>query len=135
MPLNVNADSASFDETNGRAVYKGNVELTQGNLRIQADQLTAILVDGAVTEMQAQGNPAVFIDVPSEAQGQVEGVGRSIAWTLTDQTMVIEGDAKLTQSTNVVSGERVVYQQDLGTLEATGDRSERVQMTLTPATQ
>ena len=132
LPLTVNADKALFDEASGRATYEGNVILTQGKLRIEADTLTAILVDGSVTEMMATGTPAGFSDVPTENQGQVTGTGNQIQWTLADETMTLNGDARLEQSTNVVIGDRVFYRQDKGTLEASGQGNERVQMTLTP---
>lgn len=133
QPITVNADNASFDERAGRAVYTGNVILTQGALRIEAARLTAVLINGQVDSMTATGSPAIFADTPNVEQGPVKGIASTIDWTLTDQIMVLTGDAELTQSTNTVIGESVIYRQAKGTLEASSQGSgERVQMTLTP---
>ncbi|MGB0958269.1 MAG: lipopolysaccharide transport periplasmic protein LptA [Litorivicinus sp.] len=133
LPITVNADQAEFDEGAGRATYSGNVVLVQGALRIEAERLTAVLVDGQVETMRATGDQAVFSDTPSAEQGEVKGIANSIDWALKDQVMVLTGAATLTQSTNTVIGESVIYRQAKGTLEASSDgKGERVQMILTP---
>ncbi len=61
QPLQVAADSASFNEKTGIATYRGSVVIRQGTLEVRADEVV-ITVDkeGNVSTTVATGKPARY---------------------------------------------------------------------------
>ena len=59
--IEINADQAVINEQANAATYTGSVDVRQGSFQLQADQLDISLdADGAVSRMQAKGQPARF---------------------------------------------------------------------------
>jgi lipopolysaccharide export system protein LptA len=59
-PINLEADSASFDQNTGVSIYQGNVVVTQGTMYLAADKATVYLQGGEFQKMEAVGKPTQF---------------------------------------------------------------------------
>ena len=68
QPIAVNADSFLADLNNSTGTYTGNVIVTQGEVRLHADEVTVHAPGGRASRMEANGN--VVVDSPS---GQAVG--------------------------------------------------------------
>src|SRR5260370_21411935 len=67
-PIAVNADSFLADLNGETGTYTGNVIVTQGRVRLHADQVKVMAPGGRASRMEAQGH--VIVDSPS---GQAVG--------------------------------------------------------------
>ena len=63
QPIAVNADSFLADLNNETGTYTGNVIVTQGEVRLHADEVTVHAPGGRASRMEANGN--VIVDSPS----------------------------------------------------------------------
>ncbi len=79
QPIAVNADAFLADLNNETGTYTGNVIVTQGEVRLHADEVTVHAPGGRASRMEANGN--VIVDSPS---GQA--VGDSGVYDVSQQT-------------------------------------------------
>ncbi|MFQ5957943.1 MAG: lipopolysaccharide transport periplasmic protein LptA [Alphaproteobacteria bacterium] len=102
LPIEISADSLEVQQDLRKAVFRGNVDAVQGELKLRADQLTVHYRSGedgenSVSRIEADGN--VFLSSPAEmAQGD---------WGVydVDADMVeLTGSVVLTRGENVIKG-------------------------------
>jgi len=122
--VQVSADSLTVDQTDGSAVFSGDVVVTQGEMRLAAAQVRVeyasdgqreikqLLASGGVTLVS--GGDAVQAD--------------SAEYSILDGTIEMIGNVLLSQGGNVLSSERLTVNLVTGSATATG----RVQTTLRP---
>ena len=135
QPINLEADNASFDQRSGESVYRGNVVLTQGSMRVSADLAKVTLTAGKLQKMEASGAPIQFSYQPSADRPPIQGQGKQVVFNATDNTVIVSGDAKFTQGQDVFRGEKITYDlaRDIVNAQGGGD-SGRVIITLQPQT-
>lgn len=138
QPIEIVSDRAEFDDNNASAHYYGNVVVTQGSLRIEANDLLLISDKGSVTEVRASGSPARF---HQQLDGQeplmMEGEAASVSYLAKSRQLELKGAARLRQGERFFYGERIEYQLEkrlvraFGDSEAKGD-GKRVRLILPP---
>lgn len=133
QPLQVAADSASFNEKTGIATYRGAVVIRQGTLEVRADELV-ITVDkaGNVTTTAAQGKPARYQQQTDPKKGLVTAEASRIDYDLKNETITLSGQARLKQDGASFQGANIVYAIARQQVDAKGDASNRVQLVLPP---
>lgn len=128
------ADAAEFDRKQGVVIYTGNVEFTQGTLRIDSDRLTVYGTDDQMEKVIAQGSPAHY-------QQQIKANGPltyaealTIEYYANTQQAVLIGQAKIRQEGNQMSGEHIYYDMNKELLQAgkTGDQPTRIKVIIQP---
>jgi lipopolysaccharide export system protein LptA len=111
QPVEVTADQLDVNQTDGTAVFAGNVVVVQGDLTLTAER---VLVEYGATEpreiarIHATGN--VVLVSPTEA-----AEGDDAVYEVASRSVVMTGNVLLTQELNVVSGERLTIDLDTGT--------------------
>jgi lipopolysaccharide export system protein LptA len=114
QPIEINADSLEVQQDRQIAIFRGKVDVVQGEMRLRADSLTVHYRDknggggdveaelgATISRIDASGN--VFISSPSQtAQGR-EGV-----YDVERGVIVLTGAVVVTRGKNVIRGERVV---------------------------
>lgn len=123
QPIEVISDQLEVQQSNNLAIFIGNVDAIQGDMRLRADKLTVHYrndeqaeaqaeasgadTGGAITRIVAEGQ--VFVSSPQET-----GQGDFGIYDVEAQTVVLEGqEVVLTQGENVIRGSRAVM--DLAT--------------------
>ena len=96
-PIAVNADSFLADLNGETGTYSGNVIVTQGMVRLHADQVKVTAPGGRASKMEATGH--VVVDSPS---GQA--VGDSGVYDVPTQILRLNGHVVLTKDQNVMRG-------------------------------
>ncbi len=125
MPIDLEADEATYDQEAGLAVYTGNVKVKQGASTIWADKLTIVLKDNAAERIEATGNPVKFHYAGDEQP--IEGQGKEALYELTTKTVTLTGNAIVKQGTDTVKGDRLSYNLDKEIIQG-----KRVKMTFKP---
>ncbi|HXJ03246.1 MAG TPA: LptA/OstA family protein [Micropepsaceae bacterium] len=96
-PIAVNADSFLADLNGETGTYTGNVIVTQGEVRLHADEVKVTAPGGRAAKMEAQGH--VVVDSPS---GQA--VGDNGVYDVPSQILRLNGHVVLTKEANVMRG-------------------------------
>jgi len=107
QPIAVNADSFLADLNGETGTYTGNVIVTQGRVRLHADQVKVMAPGGRASRMEAQGH--VIVDSPS---GQA--VGDTGIYEVTQQVLRLNGHVVLTKEANVMRGNTLEIAMDTG---------------------
>ena len=101
QPINIEADQAEADDKSGVTIYKGDVIITQGSMRILGDKVTIHFDDNQdITKVVAIGKPAKFRQQPD---GEVEfqnAEARTLEFYTSEDTIVMLGNAHSWQGEN-----------------------------------
>ena len=137
------AHKTTLDGNSGQTTLTGSVVITQGALSIYADEVIFRRDPETqrITYLKATGQPARFIDTPTENQPPVEMRGTQIEYFPDDNTIITFGEAELQQNDNQASGERIEYNTESGVmviesarLLRNDDSAPQAEFTLQPET-
>jgi lipopolysaccharide export system protein LptA len=136
QPIQINADSARYNEKTGIAVYTGQVVIQQGTLEIRADEIV-IRVDkkGGISSLTATGKPARFQQKTDPQKGIVSAESSQVDYDVKNEIITLAGAAKLQQDGASFKGNTITYNSQTQQVEAKGDSQNRVQLTLPPSAQ
>ena len=144
-PITIEADRMTSLEANNNVLFRGNVDATQADVRIRSDEMTVYYTAAEegrkqeVKRLKCVGNVEV-------TKGEWLGTGQTMNYLAKERKVILSGDAKAWQDTNLVSGNTIIYYLDEGRSEVVGSRtsatvggdtektnkSGRVRATLTP---
>lgn len=131
--INLSSDRAVYEKNQG--IYIGNVNMSQGSLKIRADKLTIVESDRKVEKVIAEGTPAYFEQQPRADEGVVIATAQRIEYSLQEEEILLQRNASITHQGSKISGDRVVYSGRKQMVVADGgsnDKENRVKMTLQP---
>lgn len=122
-PIEIESDSATFDDKKGTSTYTGNVIITQGLSRLEADSVTVSAVDRKIMSIQATGHPAHFVQQESSQATATHGYGDTILYIAADAILKLSNNASLVQQDNSFSGELIEYDIVQRAIKAKGDET------------
>lgn len=110
-PVEVTADQLDVSQTDGTAVYSGDVVIIQGEMRLAAPRVLVVFTEdqGAIDRMEATGGVTMV-------SGSEAAEADRADYDVENGTIVMTGDVLLTQGDNALVSERMVV--DLNTGEA-----------------
>ena len=123
-PVNISADKLEYFDKEQKAVYDGNVIVTQGEATMKCLKLTIFLTkqektagadkeatalagNSDVSRMEATGPVTI-------AQKDQTGFGDSGVYDRVANKVTLTGHAKLQQGPNLTTGDRIIYTIDQG---------------------
>lgn len=133
-PIEIEADRFLLDDKQNVTVYTGNVVVTQGSIRIQADEITIYGKLGKSEKIVATGNPVRFQQQPDNQDKPIRGESRQAEYFIADDRVVLINQATLWQNDNTFSSDRIEYDMPQARVKAGSPESgnRRVQVTLEP---
>ncbi len=134
-PIRIFADQVKVDPNTHISTYSGHVELSQGEMKLTASQVTVYLKDGQLDRLEASGAPARFSTVLEDGKPAV-GEARKILFKAAAQRLVLQGDGRLEQGGNRVVNDHIEFDLESGNLTAGGKAARgRVEVTIQPAAE
>ena len=110
QPIRIQADSAELDDKQGVAVYRGDVIITQGTLKITGDTVTITqTASGDIDVFTSVGNLAYYEQKPAVDKEVVKAYGKTIQYFASNERIVLIDQAKVVQEGNTFEGEKIVY--------------------------
>ncbi len=110
QPINIEADEAVMDDAKGVTTYKGKAILTQGTLKIAGDTITFYFDSQKnITKATAKGNLATYQQVQNEGENPLKARGVKLEYYPKSQTIILIGQANVTQDGDVFTGPRIKY--------------------------
>ena len=124
QPITVDSATQFSDGIKKLSIFKDNVVIVQGSLRILADE---VVVDASAGKGQevliARGAPAQFMQTLADGS-QVKASANEVRYTVVDRKISLEGAAELAQNASTVSGASIVFDMLNEQLIASGTDSE-----------
>lgn len=110
QPIHVQADTADLDNNKGVLVYRGNVIITQGSMKVLGQVVTITRnKNGGIDVMTSQGNPAYYEQKPSADDPVVKSYASTIQYQVAKKLVIFTNNAKVIQKNNVFTGDKIVY--------------------------
>ena len=133
-PITIEADRATLSEKQGVSTYSGNVVLTQGGIKINADKVIVHHDQGKLTHVTATGEPVRYFQQGESQALDIHGEANTMEYFATEERLLLIESAKLTQGGNAFSGNRIEYdtQREVVTAAVAETGEERVQVTIQP---
>lgn len=126
-PVEVAADNLAVDQSDGSAVFTGNVVIGQGEMRLSAETVTVIYAEGGqnrIKTLHAKGK-VTLVSGPDAAEAA------EATYDVATGHVTLIGNVVLTQGQNVLTGDRMTV--DLASGQARVDG--RVRSVLQPASE
>ncbi len=116
-PINIQSDSAEFNDLEGIAIYKGNVIAIQGSRRLNSDALYIYKgKDNKIDKIIAKGNPATIKAKPNPEKSEGYGYAETIKYYPDEDKADLIDKAKLEQNGDVITGPFLTYFFEKGLL-------------------
>jgi len=136
QPIHLEASRGQIDQKTGVSVYEGNVMISQGSMRLNADVATIHVKDGGFQRMEATGNPVNLRYRPAADKPEILGVSQRVEYDVASAKVIMSGNARLTQGQDVFTGDRVEYDLKSDVVRARGaGNNGRIQFTIQPRAQ
>lgn len=114
-PVEVTADNLSVDQSNGTAIFEGNVLIGQGDLRLSASKVLVVYRDqnAGIARLEASGG-VTLVSGPDAAESQRAN------YDIDSGTIVMTGDVLLTQGPSALTSEKMTVNLRDGTAKMSG---------------
>ncbi|MBT5331677.1 MAG: lipopolysaccharide transport periplasmic protein LptA [Porticoccaceae bacterium] len=135
--MEIESDSAEFDELAGLTTYSGNVHLIQGTIELLADEIQLRAENDQIVELIATGGPARYEQLPELGAEKLFAQSNRIRYLLDQDLIELSGDASLSQQGTTLSGGTILYDVRQHILKASSgatnqNSTERVRVVLPP---
>ena len=110
QPIEIEADYAELRKNERQTIYKGNVIVTQGSIRMWGDVLTVHYDENDdLKDAILEGKPAHFKQRPDSSEEDFEGEALRMEYHAQDERLHLIDDAKLVQGKSSFAGPLIVY--------------------------
>ncbi len=110
MPIEIQSDTAEFDDKKGTAIYRGNVVMKQGNRHLSSLKLVILRDEhGKIESMVATGTPAYFYAKSDPEKPPIQGQAKNLKYFPKQDKLLLLEEAELIQNGDTIRGCHLVY--------------------------
>jgi lipopolysaccharide export system protein LptA len=109
QPIHIKADRITVNEKQGVSFYQGNVQFTQGSLRVNGDEVTVFLQDDILSKVIVIGSPATLVQQPDHRQEPVNSKARRMEYDAKKEIVYLIENAEVQQGPNRFAGNHIEY--------------------------
>jgi len=134
QPLYVEADGADINDKTGISVYTGNVVVTQGSIKLNANKVTVTRKGEKSDHILAEGSPVKFQQQIEGSGGMIKGEARTADYLIASETIIMVGDAVVIQGKDTFRSDRITYDRVKGQVRAgaSAKGKQRVRIAIQP---
>ncbi len=134
QPIHINADRMVAEEPKGYSHYLGNVHITQGSMKVDADEVYIYLIDGLLDKLIIIGEPAKLQQIPDNSTEIVYSRAKRMEYFASTDRLFLIKNAEVWQGANRFSGEHIEYDTLNSRVSANsnGQESGRIRAVITP---
>lgn len=126
QPIEVEADYAELDDQKGITIYKGNVIVTQGSMKIDGDIMTVTYnTDGELDTMIVEGKPAHYEQQPDNSTVKDEAEALRMEFYSLKNQLVLIDKALMKQEDLRFTGKRIEYNTVTNKIIAKGNTKQQ----------
>jgi lipopolysaccharide export system protein LptA len=130
MDIKSNTSDCNLTDDNGKCHLAGNVIIIQGTLEVHADTADIFRKDGDVERVILNGKQATMKQEMDDGS-PMDGVADNIDYTVSNDTVILTGNYRMTSPKGTNAGQRMVYNTKTGDMLGGGDGS-RVHTVIQP---
>ena len=120
-PIEVEADSAQLDDMNNVSVYRGNVVVTQGSIRMTGDIMTVHNTpNNKLDYLVMEGHPATYRELPDNSDVYDTAEADRMEYYELKNYVILTGNSVVTQKGLRFSGDRIEYDTARNEVKAYG---------------
>ncbi|EIE49878.1 organic solvent tolerance protein OstA [Salipiger aestuarii] len=114
-PVEVSADQLAVNQSDGTALYTGNVVIGQGEMRLAAPRVLIFYTEdeSRIDRMEASGGVTLV-------SGEEAAEAERAVYSIDAGTILMTGNVLLTQGSSALTSERMIVNLDDGTAQMTG---------------
>jgi lipopolysaccharide export system protein LptA len=138
--ISIDADYMHLNLVTGYSVYTGNVQITQGELKLTGDEVTLQEKNNEVERITVSGSPAHYNHVTEKGES-IQAESELMVYTAGENKLVMTKNAHLKQPDHQVSSQKIVYDTEkkiviagekTSSSDTGSETKQRVNITLTP---
>ncbi len=133
-PIHIDSDQQSLDMDSNVATFTGNVVVTQGTIKINADKVVVTRPGGEQGKevVEGFGNPATFYQMQDNGK-PVKGRASKMRYELQKDYVELTGNAWLEQLDSNIKGDKITYLVKEQKMQAFSEKGKRVTTVLVPS--
>lgn len=127
-PIEINADNLEVDQVKQTAIFSGKVEAVQGDIRLYADKMVVYYRGNQNDKATPAASPMGTSSPSGISKVEVDGnviiktleetaKGNQGVYDVTKSSIRLNGAVTLTQGSNIIQGDALVYNLDTGKSE------------------
>jgi len=120
QPIEIEADAADLDNEKGITIYRGNVVLTQGSVRMTGDIMTVYFNDDELDTLIMEGKPARYRQLPDSSNIYDEAEALRMEYYELKSLVILIDKASFKQEGLSFSGNRIEYDTEHSRVKARG---------------
>lgn len=123
QPIQISADSAEFNPGQGVAVYRGQVEIVRGSLRVQAEEITLYQNSSGQLERAvaiSRIKPVHLQQKPAEQDPVVHAYAMRIEYFAAENSVLLLEQAQLENGRDRFTGDEIRYNLKSRIIQARG---------------
>lgn len=118
QPIELEANQAKLNNETGIAEYTGNVIITQGTAKLEADRVILYSVNNEVTRMKAFGEPAKYQQILKLGEQPTHIEGKVLDLKVAEEIAEVTGNGVVYKDKDRLSAEKIIYSLKTGELNA-----------------
>lgn len=132
QPVNLRADRIDIDQKKGTSLYRGQVLLTQGTLRMTAARAEARNRGNKVETVTAEGKPVTFRHRPEGGTEYIQGQASRVHYRVAEQLVDFGGNVNLQRGRDTFRAAQAHYDIATRQVIAEGNAEQRAYVALVP---
>lgn len=115
LPVEVTAESLSVNQSDGSAVFEGDVDISQGDMRMTANKVNVYYLadNSGIDKLVAEGN-VLLVQGPDAAEAD------EAVYSIDTGDVVMTGNVTVNQAATTISADRMVLNLQNNTARMTG---------------
>lgn len=134
MPVHIESQQQSLDLQNNIVTFTGNVVLTQGSIKIRADNVVITRKNGKRGKemIDGYGKPATFYQMQDDGK-PIQGHASHMRYEVEKEQIILNGSAFLQQLDSSITGDKITYLVKQQKMQAMSSPGKRVTTILLPS--
>jgi len=120
QPIYIEADQVEIRDREGLSIYRGNVHIMQGTLRIYGKEIRIRTTDQGMQKINISGKPATFFQL-TDLNEEISAQGEEMEYQSKTGLLILDRDAVLVQRDNRFTSEHIVYNTQTNVVKAGSD--------------
>ena len=108
LPLQIDANSATFDQKHLVTVFTGNVVITRGSLKVHSNSGVATEDKAKDRTLKLIGTPVTFVQTADDGE-KIEGQANQFDYNTKTSLAVLTGRARVKKGKNIIIGDTLTY--------------------------
>jgi len=109
QPITLDADNFEIDLKTGVRIYRGNMSLRQGSIRLNCDKLITYYDNDTLNKAVCTGKPIRFRLRPESSENDIVGTARKFTMDEIQQEIILKTQAKIVHGDIQISGQVILY--------------------------